>query len=133
MCYSYSPSFEKILTKESNDYKLKRIKSLLITLYKLVLNKANFSLSLKQFYYHIMWCLSSPLCRCKPPLFSFQNYVVNVTILPKLECIGIYYHFQLDHKSSNFWKLAVNKWIFQNIFDDFLDEFSSLAITSNTV
>ena len=51
LCYKYCPSFEDfyILTGKSNDFKLKILESLLIARDKLVLNKADSSLSLKLF------------------------------------------------------------------------------------
>ena len=50
-CCNYSPSLEdfSILTRESNDCKLKIMESLLIARDKPVLNKADFSLSLEPF------------------------------------------------------------------------------------
>ena len=51
LCCNYSPSFEdfSILTKESNDFKLKIMESLLIARDKPVLNKADSSLLLELF------------------------------------------------------------------------------------
>ena len=51
LCCNYSPSFEgvSILTRESNDFKLKITESLLIARDKPILNKADFSLPLKLF------------------------------------------------------------------------------------
>ena len=50
-CCNYSPSFEDfcILTKESNDFKLKIMENLLIARDKPVLNKADSSLPLELF------------------------------------------------------------------------------------
>ena len=55
LCCNYSPSFEdfSILTKESNDFKLKIIESLLIARDKPILNKADSSLPLELFEYKI--------------------------------------------------------------------------------
>ena len=51
-CYNYSPSYEdfSMLTRESNDFKLKLMESLLIARDKLCLNKADSSLSLELFW-----------------------------------------------------------------------------------
>ena len=51
LCCNYSPSFEdfSIFTKESNDFKLKIMESLLYARHKPVLNKADSSLSLELF------------------------------------------------------------------------------------
>ena len=51
VCCNYSPSFEDflILTRESNDFKLKIIESLLIACDKPILNKADSSLPLELF------------------------------------------------------------------------------------
>ena len=51
LCCNYSPSFEdfRILTRESNDFKLKIMECLLIARDKPILNKADSSLPLKQF------------------------------------------------------------------------------------
>ena len=51
LCFNFSPSFEEfsILTKESTDFKLKIMKSLLIAPNKPVLNKADSSLPLELF------------------------------------------------------------------------------------
>ena len=51
LCCNYSPSFEdfSILTRESNDFKLKIMESLLIAHDKPILNKADSSLPLELF------------------------------------------------------------------------------------
>ena len=51
LCSNYSPSFEgfSILTRESNDFKLKIMESLLIARDKPILNKADSSLPLELF------------------------------------------------------------------------------------
>ena len=51
LCCNYSPSFEdfSFLTRESNDFKLKIMESLLIAHDKAILNKADSSLSLQLF------------------------------------------------------------------------------------
>ena len=51
LCCNYCPSFEdfSILTRESNDFKLKIMESLLIALDKPILNKADSSLPLELF------------------------------------------------------------------------------------
>ena len=51
LCCNYSPSFEgfSILTRESNDFKLKIMESILIALDKPVLNKVDYSLPLDLF------------------------------------------------------------------------------------
>ena len=51
LCCNYSPSFEdfSILTRESNDSKLKIMERLLIARYKPILNKADSSLPLELF------------------------------------------------------------------------------------
>ena len=51
VCCNYSPSFEEysILTKESNDFKLKIMQGLLISHDKPFLNNADSSLSLELF------------------------------------------------------------------------------------
>ena len=51
LCCNYCPSFEdfSILTRESNDFKLKIMESLLITRDKSILNKADSSLPLELF------------------------------------------------------------------------------------
>ena len=43
-----------------------------------------------------------PICVYSYRLFSFQYYVMNFTILPKLECMNIYCHFMRDHESVVF-------------------------------
>ena len=55
LCCNYSPSFEdfSILTRESNDFKLNIIESLLIARDKPILNKADSSLPLELFEYNI--------------------------------------------------------------------------------
>ena len=51
LCCNYSPSFEQfsVLTRESNDFKLKIMESLLIACDKPVFNKPDFSLPLELF------------------------------------------------------------------------------------
>ena len=87
LCCKYSPSNEdfSILIKESNDFKLKIMESLLIARDKPWLNKADFSLPLELFwynisgyhimFYHITWCLSIKLLVYYCGLFIFQYYI----------------------------------------------------------
>ena len=89
LCCNYSPSYEdfSILTRESNDFKLKIMESLLIACDKPCLNKADSSLPLELFWYNIsgyhmmfyriIWLShhSITLCIYNCRLFSFQYYV----------------------------------------------------------
>ena len=87
LCCNYSPSYEEfsVLTRESNDFKLKIMEILLIAFDKPCLNKMDFSLPLRLFwynissyhmmFYHIIWCTSITLCVYNCCLFSFQYYV----------------------------------------------------------
>ena len=75
-CCNYSTYFEdfSILTKESNNFKLKIMEILLIACDKLALNKADSFLPLQLFwynisdypimFYYIIWWPSIPLCEC---------------------------------------------------------------------
>ena len=133
LCCNYPPSFEDIfiLTRESNDFKLKIMESLLIACEKLVLNKSNPSLPLELFwynisgyhmiFYHIIWYLSVPLCVYNCRLSSFQYFVTSFNTLSKTECISIQYYFRRDHESNGFRKPGVNKWICRKSCDYFLD------------
>ena len=55
LCCNYSPSYEdfSVLTRESNDFKLKIMEILLIAFDKPCLNKVDFSLLLGLFWYNI--------------------------------------------------------------------------------
>ena len=87
LCCNYSLSYEdfSILTRESNDFKLKIMENILIACDKPCLNKVDSSLSLKLFwynisgyymmFYHIIQCPSMTLCIYNCCLFSFQYYV----------------------------------------------------------
>ena len=95
LCCTYSASFEDIfiLTRVSNDIKLKIMEGLLIACDKPVLNKVDSSLVLKLFwcnisgyhlmFYHIIWCPSIPLCVYYCQLFSFQYYVTSFIFYKK--------------------------------------------------
>ena len=95
LCCNYFPSFEdfSILTRESNDFKLKIMDSLQIARDKPILNKADFSLPLELFwysisgyhmmFYHIIWCPSVPLCVSSCRLFSFHYYVTSFVFYQK--------------------------------------------------
>ena len=80
LCCNYFPSYEdfSILTRESNDFKLKITESLLIARDKSCLNKADSSLPsynmscYHMMFYHIIWCPSNTLCVYNCRLFSFQ-------------------------------------------------------------
>ena len=98
--WNYSPCFENfsILTKESNEFKLEIIESLLIARDKSILNKADFPLPLELFwynsgyhmlFYHIICCPSIHFCVCSCRMFSFQYCVTNFSILSKIECMSI--------------------------------------------
>ena len=92
---NYSPSFKdfSILTRESNDFKLKIIESLLIARDKPILNKADSSLPLELFeykisgyhmmFYHIILCPLIPLCVYNCCLFSFHYYVTSFVFCQK--------------------------------------------------
>ena len=91
---SYSPSFEdfSILTRESNDFRLKIMESLLITVDKGILNKADSSVPLELFWYNISgyhmfyqikWCPSITLCVYNCHLFSFQYYITSFIFYQK--------------------------------------------------
>ena len=87
LCCNYPQTYEdfSILSRESNDFKLKIMESLLVACDKPCLNKADSSLLLKLFwysisgyhmmFYHIIWCPSITLCAYNYCLFSFQYYV----------------------------------------------------------
>ena len=83
LCCNYSPSYEDffILTRESNDFKMKIMESLQIASGNPCLNKADSSLPLDlnisgdHMFYHIIWCPSITLCVYNCRLFSFQYYV----------------------------------------------------------
>ena len=60
-------------------------------------------------FYHIIRCLSIPLCIYNCRFFSFHYYVTSF----------VFYQKQNDHESSSFWKLARNKWICQETCDIF--------------
>ena len=84
LCCNYSPYYEdfSILTRESNDFKLKIMESLLIARDKPCLNKVDSSFLLEliwyninvyhMIFYHIIWCPSTTLCVYNCCLFSFQ-------------------------------------------------------------
>ena len=64
LCWNYSPSFEEfsILTRESNEFKLKITESPLSVRYKPVLTNAHSSLPLQLFQYTsvvIIWCFNT--------------------------------------------------------------------------
>ena len=94
-CCNYATYFEdfSILTKESNNFKLKIMEILLIACDKLALNKADSFLPLELFwynisdclitFYYIIWCPSIPLCICNCSLFSFQYYVTSFAFYQK--------------------------------------------------
>ena len=87
LCWNYSSPYEhfSILIKESNDFKLKIMESLLIACDNPCLSKADSFLPLELFrynisgyhimFYHITRCPSLILCLCNCLLFSFQYYV----------------------------------------------------------
>ena len=91
LCCNYSPYFKdfSILTRGSNDFKLKIMESLLMMRDKIVLNKAGSSLPSELFwchicgnhmFYHIVWCPSISLCAYNCRLFNFRNYVASFSI-----------------------------------------------------
>ena len=61
---------------------------------------------------------------------QFSLLCYKFCILSKTECKSIYYHFRRDHYSSNFQKLARNKWICQETCDFFRDQFTLFTIIS---
>ena len=73
LCCNYSPSYEDffILTRESNDFKLKITESLQIASD----NPLDLNISGYHMFYHIIWCPSITLCVYNCRLFSFQYYV----------------------------------------------------------
>ena len=74
-------------------------------------------------FYHVISFLSTSLSVYKGWLFSFQYFVINFTILIKE---GMYFDFRRDHESSDFWKTAINKWLwnyFLNLQFDNLVQF----------
>ena len=87
LCCNYSPSYEDffILTRESNDFKLKIMESLIIARDKPYLNKAGSSLPLDLFwcnisgyhmmFCHIIWSPSITLCVYTCRLLIFQYYI----------------------------------------------------------
>ena len=94
LCCNYSPSFEDffILTRESNDFKLKIMESLLIELDKPILNKGDSSLPLELFqynsgyytmFYHIILCASIPSCVYNCRLCSSCYYVTSFVFYQK--------------------------------------------------
>ena len=101
LCCNHSPSFKdfSILTRESNDLKLKIMMRLLIARDKPVLNKMDSLLPLKSFWYNIrsyrkifyriIWSHSIPLWVCNCCLLNFQCYVASVRILWKTELMSI--------------------------------------------
>ena len=54
--------------------------------------------------------------KCKE---NVRNVILIKCILSETECKSIYYHFRRNHESSNFRKLARNKWICREICDFF--------------
>ena len=92
---NFSPCFEDFSTliRENSDFKLKIIENLLIARNKPVLNKADFSLPLEQFwynfsgfhmmFYHIIWHPSISLCVYDYRLFSFHYYVTSFLFFQK--------------------------------------------------
>ena len=89
LCCNYSPLYEvfSILTRESNDFKLKMMESFLLTRDKPCLNKVDSSLPLELFwynisdyhmFYHIIWCPSITLCIYNCRLFSFYYVTIFV-------------------------------------------------------
>ena len=94
LCCNYSPSFEDFSTstRESNDFKLKIMESILIARHKPVLNKADSSVFLELFYYnisgyhmfyHIIWWTSISLCVYNYRLFGFHYYVTSFAFYQK--------------------------------------------------
>ena len=69
-----------------------------------------------------------PIVRIQLSFVQFSLLCYEFCILSKTECKSIYYHFRRDHESSNFRKLARNKWICRETFDFFSDQFALLAI-----
>ena len=60
-----------------------------------------------------------PIVRIQLPFVQFSLLCYEFCILSKTECKSIYYHFRRDHESSNFRKLARNKWICRETCDFF--------------
>ena len=120
LSYNYSPSFEgfSILTRESNDFKLKIMESLLIASNKVVLNKVHFSLPLELFWYAsvvIIWFLITSydvhLSHCAYTIVVFSVFNITLRVFEfyqKTECMSIKYYFKRDHENSDFWKVAGN-------------------------
>ena len=119
LCCNYSPTFEdfSILTRESNDFKLKIMESLLIARDKPILNTDS-SLPVELFQYNISgyYVLSHhmmfifPIVHIQLPFVQFSLLCYKFCISSKTERKSIYYHFSHDYKSSGFRKLARNKW-----------------------
>ena len=101
LCCNYSPSNEdfSILTRESNDFKLKIMESLLVACDKPCLNKADSSLPLELFwynisgyhmiFYHIIWCPSITMRVYNCRLFSFQ-YHVTIFVFYEKQNVGAF-------------------------------------------
>ena len=127
---NYSPTFEdfSILTRESNDFKLKIMESLLIARDKPILNNADSPLPVELFQYNISGCyvLSHhmmsifPIVHIQLPFVQFSLLCYKFCISSNTERKSIYYHFTHDHKSSGFRKLARNKWICWEICNFFV-------------
>ena len=60
-------------------------------------------------FYHIIRCLSIPLCIYNCRFFSFHYYVTSF----------VFYQKQNDHENSSFRKLVRNKWICRETCDIF--------------
>ena len=57
--------------------------------------------------YQILWCPSISLRAYNCGLLIFHYCVTNFIILPKVECMSIYYHMRRGHESSGLLKLVV--------------------------
>ena len=110
-----------ILTRESNDFKLKIMESLLIAPDKPILNKADSSLPLELFYCNISGYIITSyddvhLSHCA---YTIVSVFIMLRVLSKTKCKSTYYHFRRDHQSSSFRKLARNKSICRETCDFF--------------
>ena len=119
-CCNYSPSFAdfSILTRESNDFKLNIMESLLIARDKPILKKVDSFLLVELFQcnisgYHKFYTYDVHLSHCGHTIVvcSISLFCYDFYILSKTECKSIYYHFRRDQESSSFRKLARNGFV----------------------
>ena len=120
LCCNYFPSLEdfSILTRESNDFKLKIMESVLIARDQSVFNNADSCLSVVIMFYHI-WCPSIPLCECNCRLFNFRHYVASFAFYQRENVWAFNTSLRVTMKAESFesFQSTTVFWLFRTHWD----------------